>query len=99
MAPSQTTAIQLSEHNRRLEQLEIRMNAAAKDQGTMQEDVDALSAAVFGDRTDPDRRPGLIADVRQIKATTADIDATLKRLNWLVISGFVAALLTMILKH
>lgn len=75
------------------------MDAAVKDQGSMQRDVDALTSAVFGDRNDPERRPGLVADVRQIKATTAEIDATLKRLNWLVISGFVAALLTMILKH
>lgn len=99
MAPQITTANQLSEHDRRIDKLEMRMDAAVKDQGAMQRDVDSLTSAVFGDRTDPERRPGLVADVRQIKATTADIDATLKRLNWLVISGFVAGLLTMILKH
>ncbi|MFZ9371232.1 MAG: hypothetical protein ACO25M_05065 [Limnohabitans sp.] len=99
MAQQITTANQLSEHDRRIDKLEMRMDAAVKDQGAMQRDVDALTSAVFGDRSDPERRPGLVADVRQIKATTAEIDATLKRLNWLVISGFVAALLTMILKH
>lgn len=99
MAPQITTANQLSEHDRRIDKLEMRMDAAVKDQGAMQRDVDSLTSAVFGDRSDPERRPGLVADVRQIKATTAEIDATLKRLNWLVISGFVAALLTMIFKQ
>jgi hypothetical protein len=99
MAPQITTANQLSEHGRRIDKLEMRMDAAVKDQGNIQRDVDSLTSAVFGDRNDPERRPGLVADVRQIKATTADIDTTLKRLNWLVISGFVAALLATILKH
>ena len=99
MAPSQTIAIQLSEHNRRLEQLEIRMNAATKDQNTMQEDVDALTSAVFGDRHDPERRPGLIADVREIRQTTAAIDASAKKLFWMVATGIVAAILNLILKH
>lgn len=75
------------------------MNAAAKDQDTMQEDVDALTAAVFGDRTDPDRRPGLIADVRQIKATTDGLAASANKLFWMMAAGIVAAILNLILKH
>ena len=75
------------------------MNAATKDQNTMQEDVDALTSAVFGDRHDPERRPGLIADVREIRQTTAAIDASAKKLFWMVATGIVAAILNLILKH
>ena len=99
MAQQITTANLLSEHDRRIDKLEMRMDAAVKDQGAMQRDVDALTSAVFGDRNDPERRPGLIADVRQIKATTQENDATLKKLIWIIVTGFITTLMTLILKH
>jgi hypothetical protein len=45
---------------------------------------------------DPDRRPGLIADVRQIKTKTDEIYNALKWLLMLVVTVIVGALLALI---
>jgi hypothetical protein len=98
MAPN-SQLIRLGELETEVEKLKQQMTAVNKDAHTVTGDVAALTSAVFGDRSDPDRRPGLIADLRQIKATVAEINAALKKLMWMVVGGFVAGLITLVIKH
>jgi hypothetical protein len=98
MAPN-SQLIRLGELETEVEKLKQQMTAVNKDAHTVTGDVAALTSAVFGDRSDPDRRPGLIADVRQIKATVAEINAALKKLMWMVVTAFVTALVVLVIKH
>lgn len=74
------------------------IQAMIKDATANEDDVDMLKAAVFGDMKDPDRRPGLVTDVRQIKATVTEINNALKYLIMLVMTGFIGGLLALIFK-
>lgn len=69
-----------------------------KDASVTDNDVAMLKSAVFGDMADPDRRPGLIADVRQIKTTVTEINNALRYLIMLVMTGFIGGLLALIFK-
>ena len=50
--------------------------------------------ALFGD---DDSSDGLSARMHLIEVTTANIDATLKKLNWLIIAGVILGLLNLVL--
>lgn len=95
MAPSHTEA-RLSDVECLTQKHQLIIDAMIKDARVNENDVAILKAAVFGDMKDPDRRPGLIADVRQIKTKTDEIYNALKWLLMLVVTGIVGALLALI---
>jgi hypothetical protein len=95
MAPNHFES-RLSDVESHLQKHQLIIDAMTKDARANEDDVAILKAAVFGDMKDPDRRPGLIADVRQIKTKTDEIYNALKWLLMLVVTGIVGALLALI---
>lgn len=98
MAPI-TTHIRLSEAEAEITKLTQRMNALAKDGSKMDDELAALNAAVFGDRHNPEDRPGMVHELREVRKSVAGIEASISRLIWLVVSGIVAGGLSLLLKH
>ncbi len=69
------------------------------------ERVEHLENAVFGDRSDFDARPGIISEIRRMAdeqkrsgELLSDVRDSLKRLNWMVLTAVVSALLAVVLK-
>lgn len=75
------------------------MNAITKDGAIIEDEVRALNAAVFGDRHNPEDRPGMVHELREMRKSVASIEASISRLIWLVVSGIVAGVLSLIIKH
>lgn len=98
MAPT-TQLIRIGELETKVEKLTQQMTAISKEVDSMDADVAALTSAVFGSKEDPDRRPGLISDVRQIKSTVSEINSALKKLMWMVVTAFVSGLIALVIKH
>ncbi len=65
----------------------------------MSDEVRAVSAAVFGDHHNPNERPGIVHEVRELRKSVASIEASISKLIWLVVSGIVAGGLSLLIKH
>lgn len=98
MPPQSRTEARLSDVESAVQKYQLQIDAMIKDATVNEADVTLLKAAVFGDMSDPDRRPGLIADVRQIKTTVTEINNALRYLIMLVMTGFIGGLLALIFK-
>lgn len=98
MAPT-TVNIRLSEAEAEIAKLTHRMNAIAKDGAIIEDEVRALNAAVFGDRHNPQDRPGMVHEMREMRKSVASIEASISKLIWLVVSGLVAGGLSLLIKH
>lgn len=98
MAPT-TVNIRLSEAEAEITKLTHRMNAIAKDGAIIEDEVRALNAAVFGDRHNPQDRPGMVHEMREMRKSVASIEASISKLIWLVVSGLVAGGLSLLIKH
>lgn len=98
MAPP-SLQIRISEAEAELAKQTLRMNAIAKDAETMSDEVRAVSAAVFGDRHNPNERPGIVHEVRELRKSVTAIQESINKLMWLIVGGIVAAVLSQILKH
>jgi len=98
MAPT-TVNISLSEAESEITKLTHRMNAIAKDGAIIEDEVRALNAAVFGDRHNPEDRPGMVHEMREMRKSVTSIEASISKLIWLVVSGLVTAVLSLVLKH
>lgn len=98
MAPP-SLQIRISEAEAELAKQTLRMNAIAKDAETMSDEVRAVSAAVFGDRHNPNERPGIVHEVRELRKSVTAIQESINKLMWLIVGGIVAAVLSQIIKH
>lgn len=98
MAPP-SLQIRISEAEAELAKQTLRMNVIAKDAETMSDEVRAVSAAVFGDRHNPNERPGIVHEVRELRKSVTAIQESINKLMWLIVGGIVAAVLSQIIKH
>lgn len=98
MAPHQVNS-QLSEHNARILALEARMNANTETILDSHESIEQLDKAVFGDRREPDKQPGLYARMKQLETKVDAIHVAVNRVAWMIITAFVAGLLALVFKH
>jgi len=64
----------------------------------LQKDVDRLNDAVFGNRDNMKDEPGIIAELRQMNATMMEVSGSMKRINWIVLTGFITALVAIVVK-
>lgn len=95
MAPN-NTVIRVSELEAEVSKLTLRMNAIAKDAETIEEEVKALNNAVFGDRNNPDDRPGIVYEVREMRKIVGGVKEALNKLIWLIVASLVTGVATWI---
>lgn len=91
--------IRMSEAETELAKQTLRMNAIIKDAETLEREVKAVSDAVFGDRSNPNERPGIVHEVREMRKSVTAIEGSINKLMWLIVAGIVTAVLSQILKH
>lgn len=89
----------MSEAEAEIAKQTLRMNAIAKDAETMSDEVRAVSAAVFGDHHNPNERPGIVHEVRELRKSVTAIQESINKLMWLIVGGIVTAVLSQIIKH
>lgn len=64
----------------------------------LRKDVERLNDAVFGDRDNMTEKPGIIAELRQMNATMTEVSGSMKRINWIVLTAFITALVALVVK-
>lgn len=64
----------------------------------LRKDVERLEAAVFGDRDNMTEKPGIISELRQMNATMTEVSGSMKRINWIVLTAFITALVALVVK-
>lgn len=62
------------------------------------ERIDTLNKAVFGDRENPKATPGIISELAQMNVTLLELRDAMRRLNWMIILAFVSALCAVVFK-
>lgn len=61
--------------------------------------VSTLETTVYGDRNNLKERPGIAAELARTNEILSDVRDSMQKLNWMVIGGFVTALLALVMKH
>lgn len=64
----------------------------------LKKDVERLNDAVFGDRDNMTEKPGIISELRQMNATMTEVSGSMKRINWIVLTAFITALVAVVIK-
>ena len=64
----------------------------------MKHEVRQLKKAVFGDMENPKETPGVIAELSQMNSTLLDMRDSMRRINWMLITGFITALGALVIK-
>ena len=64
----------------------------------LRKDVERLNDAVFGDRDNMQEKPGIISELRQMNATMTEVSGSMKRINWIVLTAFITALVALVVK-
>jgi hypothetical protein len=64
----------------------------------LRKDVERLNDAVFGDRDNMRENPGIISELRQMNATMTEVSGSMKRINWIVLTAFITALVALVIK-
>lgn len=60
--------------------------------------VTTLETTVYGDRTDPKAKPGMVAELMRTNEILTDVRDSMRKLNWIVIMAVASAAISMVLK-
>lgn len=58
--------------------------------------IDELEKAVFGDREDMKKKPGIVFELARTNDLLTELNATVRRINWLIITSVITGLVAVL---
>lgn len=58
--------------------------------------IDELEKAVFGDREDMKKKPGIVFELARTNDLLTELNATVRRINWLIITSVITGLMAVL---